>query len=85
MEILQKDVKIKIMIDDDIIEISFEIYEKVLFDIYNNSSPKLSSMLESNIGLELIETDYEENHYAILKFKIIDKEKWFLSKIKYGF
>lgn len=74
----------RFMIDNDIIEISFDIYEKVLFEIYDNSSPKLSYMLEQKIGLELLGTDYEEEGFPILKFKIVDKEKWFLSKIKFG-
>lgn len=74
----------RFMIDDDIIEISFDIYEKVLFEVYDNSSPKLSNMLEQKIGLELLGTDYEEQGFPILKFKIVDKEKWFLSKIKFG-
>lgn len=73
------------MNEDDIVYISFDIFEKKLLEVYNNSSLKLGYLFSKDIGLDLIEADYESDYINILKFKIVDKEKWFLSKIKYGF
>lgn len=74
----------RFMIDDEIVEINFDIYEKIIFEVYDNSSPKLSNLLEQKIGLELLGTDYEDEGFPIVKFKVIDKDLWFLARIKFG-
>lgn len=74
----------RFMIDDEIVEINFDIYEKILFEVYDNSSPKLGNLLEQKIGLELLGSDYEDEGFPILKFKIVDKDQWFLARIKFG-
>ena len=85
MDFLQKIVKLILMLIYDTVKINFDLYEEVLKQIYNTSSPKISHLFEKSIGLELISSDYDDDGFNFLIFKIIDKEKWFLAKIKYGF
>jgi hypothetical protein len=75
----------KILIDSDIF---FKGYDSWRFEnhLENNDSVELLEGFDELIGLkftdQMFESETNESSYYI--FELVDKNKWFLAKIKYG-
>jgi hypothetical protein len=78
----------KILIDSDTF---FKCYDSWRFEnhLENTDSVELLTGFDEHIGLkftdQMIESETDEYGSSYYVFKLMDKDKWFLSKIKYGF
>ena len=77
----------EILIESDIF---FKGYDSWRFEnnLENNDSFELLTGFDEYIGLkftdQMIESETDEYGSSSYVFKLVDKDKWFLSKIKYG-